>query len=233
MRSRNIIAAGAVSAAVLISLVFAQTIDTGTELALVERVVKARQELQSSLNELINYYHRVGDVTNASRAERELNAFRSIEQYPYARDTAGPVLEEPPRVLRHIPMADDYYTDGMIIAESRRKARKDLALRRFEKVLEEWPESDKAPLAAFEMGEIYSGTYFRDYDLAASYYKKAYDLNPAITLPALVRAGDMYMRLERYDDAVTMYKLAVRGSRDVQHKAQAERQLERLGVLGY
>ena len=233
MRSRKVFAAGTILAALFAGVLVAQTIDAGTELALIERVVKARQDLKGSLIELINYYQSVGDLSNANRAERELDQFGSVEQYDYAKETAGPIVEGPVKVLKYVPAADDYYTDGLIIRESRRKERKDLALKRFEKVLEEWPESDKAPRAAFEMAEIYAGVYFGDCDLAAKYYKKTYDLNPATMLPALVRAGDMYVKLNRLDDAVEMYKLAVKGSRDMKHKEEAERQLDKLSALGY
>jgi tetratricopeptide (TPR) repeat protein len=233
MRSRRIIAACAMTAAVLVGAVFAQTIDAGVELALVDRVVQARQELTASLTELVNYYNRIGDMTNAKRAERELKEFSAAEEYQYVKDTAGPVTEEPIKVLRYVEAASEYYTDGVIISESTRKSRKDLALKRFQKVLEHWPDSDKAPLAAYETAEIYAGVYFGDYALAASYYKKAYELDPAIEQPALVKAGDMYVKLERFEDAVTMYKLAVRGSRDVKHKEQAEKALEKLAARGY
>jgi len=232
MQSRKLLATGAILAAALVGAVFAQAMDPGMELALIERVAKARQDLKGALVELVNYYQRVGDLSNANRAERELDRFNSMEQYDYAKKTAGPV-EEPVKILKYIPEADDYYTDGLIIAESRRKARKDLALKRFEKVLEEWPESEKAPLAAYQMAEIYAGIYYGDYDLAAEYYQKTYRLNPATTLPALVKAGDMYCKLERFDEAVTMYKLAVTGSRDVKHKEEAEKQLDKLSALGY
>lgn len=233
MRLRHVAAAAVILAAFLVGMVVAQTYDAGAELAIVEKVVKARKDYKGSLTELVNYYLRVGDITNANRAERELDALDNIEKYDYAKETAGPVVEEPPRILRYVEEADEYYTDGVIIAESRRKARKDLALSRFEKVLENWPESDKAPKAAYQMAEIYAGVYFRDFEKAAQYYKKCYDLNPATPLPALVKAGDMYRQLERYEDAVEMYKLAVRGSRDVKYKEQAERALEDLSEMGY
>ncbi|MHC4712121.1 MAG: tetratricopeptide repeat protein [Planctomycetota bacterium] len=233
MRSKNVLAAGGLLAALLVGVVFAQAMDAGTELAIIERVVKARQDLTGALTELISYYHAVGDITSATRAERELDQFLSAEKYAYEKPTAGPVSEAPVKILKYIPEADDYYTDGVIIAESRRKVRKDLALKRFQKVLDNWPESDKAPLAAYEMAQIYAGVYFGDYDLAAEYYKKTYELNPATTLPALVKAGDMYVKLERYDEAVEMYKLAVTGSRDIKHKEQAEKQLEKLAAMGY
>ena len=75
--------------------------------------------------------------------------------------------------------------------------------------------------------------YYKDYDKAADFYKKAYDLNPSIQMPALVKAGDMYFKVERYDDAVAMYKLAVEGSRDPKAKEQAEKMLKKLSEMGH
>ncbi len=233
MRSKNILTAGGILAVVLAGALIAQTLDAGAELAIIDRVYKARSDYTKALTELANHYLRVGDVTKSNRATRELGALNSIEQYAYAKDTVGPVVKEPVKVLKYIPEADDYYTDGKIIAESRRKARKDLALRRFAKVLETWPDSDKASAAAYEMANLYAGIYYRDYDLAAKYYKKCYDLDPATLEPALVRAGDMYVKLGRNKDAVTMYKLAVKGSRDVKHKEMAEKALDKLAAQGF
>jgi len=233
MPSRRIFAAGLLLAAALGGIVVAQTLDAGRELAIVEKVVKARQDYQAGLIDLINYYNRVGDLSNADRAERELDAFERMEKYEYARETAGPVLEEPPVALKYVKMADDYYTDAVIIADSRRRVRRDLAIDRFKTVLEKWPESEKAPKAAYQLGELYAGLYYRDYEKAAKYYEKCYDLNPATPEPALVKAGDMYVKLGRFEDAVTMYKLAVKGQRNSGQRDEAQRKLDELAVEGY
>jgi tetratricopeptide (TPR) repeat protein len=223
--------AGAVLAAALTGIVLAQTYDAGTELALIERVQKARSDYQTALTELYNFYLSSGDMASAKRAERELGYYRSIEKYDYSQKSGE--ITQPVTVLKYVPEAEDYYNDAVIFADSTRKARKDLALARFKTILERWPESARAPEAAFQVGEILSGMYYKDYDKAADFYKKAYDLNPAITQPALVKAGDMYYKVERYDDAVAMYKLAVEGSRDPEAKAKAEKMLQRLSEMGH
>jgi tetratricopeptide (TPR) repeat protein len=82
------------------------------------------------------------------------------------------------------------------------------------------------------MGEVYAGYYFRDFDLAGKYYQKCYELDPATTLPALVKAGDMYYKVGRTDDAVKMYKLAVEGSRDPKARDKAQAQLDKLAKMG-
>ena len=228
MRFKNILAAGGLLAAVLVGALIAQALDPGVELAIAERVVKARDDYKAALTELVNYYQRSGDISSARRAERELDNLGTIEQYVYPMKTAGPVVEQPIKVQKYVVEADEYYTDGIIIAESRRKVRKDIALKRFEKVLENWPESEKAPLAAFEMAEIYAGIYFGDFDLAAEYYKKCYDLDPYTSLPALLNAGRMYEKLGRNDDAITIYGLAIKGSREPKQVEKAEKARDRL-----
>lgn len=233
MRSIRIMLTGGVLAAALAGIVFAQTYDPGTELAIVERVQKARSEYSVSLAELYNYYLNSGDASNAKRAERELGNLRGMEQYDYAKKVAGGEIIKPAAVMRFIEEAEAYYVDAKILADSRFKARKDLAIVRLEAILEKWADSARAPEACFLLGDLYAGLYYRDFDMAASYYKKAYDMNPGIDEPALVKAGDMYFKLQRYDDAVTMYKLAVQGSRNVKHKEQAEWMLERLSKMGH
>ena len=232
MRSMRIMLAGGVLAAALAGIVFAQTYQAGTALALVERVEKARADYTTALTELQNYYLNNGDMANAQRAGRELGNFGGYEHYNYAEKLPGGETTAPVNVLRSIQDATDYYVDGVILSDSQFKARKDLALQRFQAVITRWPESDKAPLAAYEMGDLYSSINYRDYDLAASYFKKAYDLNPAIEKPALVRAGDMYAKLGRDNDAIAMYKLAVEGSRDPLAKAEAERKLAKYSKAG-
>jgi tetratricopeptide (TPR) repeat protein len=235
MRSKGIVIAGATIAAVaavFAGMVLAQSYDPGVELALVEKLVKARDDYRATLNELYNYYLRTGDAAKSRRAERELRAFNGIEQYDFAKGPVGEVPKEPIKVLKYVPEADDYYTDGMIFAGSNRKVQRDLALKRFEKILGEWPDSDKAPVAAFAMGEIYSGLYFWDYDLASKYYMNAYELDPATSLPALLKAGDMYYKVERYDEATKVYKLAVQGSVDPKVRDKAQAQLDKLAGMG-
>ena len=231
MRSMRGILAGAVLAAALTGIVLAQTYDAGTELGLIEKVLKARSDYQTSLTELYNFYLSNGDMASARRAERELGYYRSIEKYDYSQKSGE--VAAPVNVLKYVPEAEDYYNDAVIFSESTRKARKDLALARFKTILERWPDSARAPEAAFQAAEILSGMYYKDYDKAADFYKKAYDLNPSIQMPALVKAGDMYFKVERYDDAVAMYKLAVEGSRDPKAKEQAEKMLKKLSEMGH
>ena len=233
MRSKGTLITGAIIAAVLAGIVLAQSYDPGTELTLIERVYKARDEYKTALTELRNFYLRTGDAANGDRAKNELKALSSIEQYEYAAGTVGASVEGPAKVLRSIAEADDYYTDAEIFAGSNRKAQRDIALRRFEKILTTWPDSDKAAPASYMMGDIYSGLYYRDYDLAAKYYRKAYELDPATSLPALLKAGDMLYKLERYKDAVEVYKLAAKGSRDPRTRDKAQGMLDKLAKKGY
>lgn len=232
MRSISLKLAGVLLAAALAGVVFAQTYQAGTELALIEKVEKARADYTTALTELQNYYYNNGDMANAQRASRELGNFGGYEHYNYAEKLPGGEATQPVKVLKSIQDATDYWVDGVILADSQYKARKDLALQRFQTVLQRWPESDKAPLAAYEMGDLYASLSYRDYDLAASFFKKAYDLNPAIEKPALVRAGDCYAKLGRDNDAIAMYKLAVEGSRDPVAKTDAERKLAKYSKAG-
>ncbi len=233
MRSKGTILVGAILAATLAGIVLAQSYDPGTELTLVEKLTKARDDYKASLTELYNFYLRSGDAGKSNRAYRELKAFGSIETYEYATGTAGTTGQGAVKVLEYNPVADDYYTDGEIFAGSNRKATRDLALKRFEKILTAWPTSDKAPSAAFQMGEVYAGLYYRDYELAAKYYMKAYELDPATSLPALLEAGNMLYKVQRFAEAVEAYKLAVKGSRDVKVQEKAQAQLDKLARMGY
>ena len=223
--------AGGIIAAVLAGIVLAQAYDPGAELALIEKLTKARDDYRAGLTELYNYYLRSGDAANSARAREELSGLKGVPQYDYATKVQG-VVREPLKVVKYVEEADDYFADGKMFAGSNRKTTREIAVKRFEKILTAWPDSDKASAAAYEMGEVYSGLYFWDYDLAAKYYLKAYEIDPATTLPALVKAGDMYYKVKNYDEAVRIYKLAVEGSVDEKARDRAQAQLDKLSQKG-
>ena len=235
MRSMRVMVVAGFLAAALTGIVLAQVYDAGTELGLVEKLMQARDSYKASLNDVYNFYLRTGDMSNAKRAERELKAYNAAEHYNYATKpgVVGGPAEKPTNVVKFEQMAEDYYIDGKMWADSIRKANKDIALQRFEKILSTWPDSDKAAPAAYAMGEIYSSLGYRDFDLAASYFRKAFDLDPQTPLPALVKAGNCYLEVSRWDDARRMYNQALESSRDPKAREEASIMLARMARIGH
>jgi tetratricopeptide (TPR) repeat protein len=92
-----------------------------------------------------------------------------------------------------------------------------------------YPDSDKVGDAAFEIAEIYAGSYFHDYESAAKYYIKSYQLNPYIKQPALLRAAETYDKmLADYERAKAIYQQAALYSPDAKSRKKAQ---DRLSVL--
>ena len=72
-------------------------------------------------------------------------------------------------------------------------------------------------------------SYFHDYESAAKYYIKSYQLNPYIKHPALLRAAETYDKmLADHERAKAIYQQAALYSPDAKLRKKAQ---ERLSVL--
>jgi len=72
------------------------------------------------------------------------------------------------------------------------------------KILDDYPESDNADDTASELAGIYERNYYKDYEAAAFYYVKCYNLNENTGKPARFKAARVYDKhLEDYVEAGT------------------------------
>jgi TolA-binding protein len=190
---------------------------------LIHAVTVSRENYQKALNELRTYYQTIGNQMRLQKARRELDALNNVPQPIYTDKGLGNVLTGV--TLSDIEDANVLFKDAMMYKRSLRKENRLIAINRFERILQEYPESDKVNDAAFEIAEIYAGWHFRDYESAAKYYMMSYQLNPDIKRPALLKAAGMHDKMADYDRAKVIYRQAAVYGHDKKSRKRAERRL--------
>ncbi|MGD2094136.1 MAG: hypothetical protein PVH77_03920 [Phycisphaerales bacterium] len=189
-------------------------VDRAGEADIVEQLAINREAYRLGLDSLVKHYSKVGDNEKFKWAKRELDALDAIPQYKYIleAEVAGPNL----KASISIPEANVLFEDGkqlqreaqsLLIITNNDFLR--LALDRYDLLIKRFPTSDKIDDAAYEAGQIYES--FRDYSIALLYYQRAYEWDPDTIHPARFRAARILdKRLHRYDEALELYKMAVK-----------------------
>jgi tetratricopeptide (TPR) repeat protein len=203
------------------------------EIDLVEQLASQRQAYRRSLETLIKYYETAGNNDKLTWARTELQSLDRIPQYRYIVEAQ--VLPADLKATARLQVADDLYAKAM---ETERKAGvlpvlKDeqllrAALSQYGQLISQYPTSDKIDDAAYRMGTIHE--YFRDYVIALSFYRRAYQWDPATPNPARFKAAFILdWRLHRRAEALQLYQEAVvKESQHAEHKATAERRIQDL-----
>jgi hypothetical protein len=202
------------------------------DVALVERVIAARKEYQASLESLYNHYNKAKDSRKAKWAEDELVQFHRINKEPYRMELVMPGPKMPPAT--NIPEANELYIQAMSFKEKGWNNDYNDNQRRaeilFQRLLKEYPESDKRSDAAYQLGTIYESKTFGQYQLAATCYERCFQWNSATQLDARIRAARLYDKvLQDKQKAEELYKEVVRSETDPKHLAEANKRLAELG----
>lgn len=135
--------------------------------------------------------------------------------------------------FRDIEGVNILFKDGSMYKKSLRKENRITAVKRLDKLIQEYPDSDKVDDAAFAIAEIYASIYLKDYESAAKYYIKSYPLNPGIKQPALLHAAEMYDKMANYSRAKVIYKQAAVYSPDAKSCKKAQKRLSILEQESY
>jgi tetratricopeptide (TPR) repeat protein len=180
----------------------------------VEQIAVNRQAYRQGLELLIKYYTRTGNNMKFKWVKEELAALDSIPQYKYivVAETAGANL----RASTSIPEADDLYIDALdlekdagVLIFGKNNDMLRLALDKYDRLIRNYPSSDKIDDAAYKAGEIYE--YFQDYSIALLYYERAYQWDPDTTHPARFRSARILdKRLHRNAEALELYRQAIK-----------------------
>ncbi len=183
------------------------------DLQMVERLLSARKEYQSTLEALRAYYIGMGDIERARWAEEELVQFHRINKYPFRLD-----LVVPPPTLpgdKNVPEANELYRQALKFKDRGygqdfidNQHRAELL---FQQLLTNYPQSDKISDTAYQLGDIYESKAFRQYDHAAIYFERCFQWNSKTQFDARLRAARLYERyqserghaLEIYRDITT------------------------------
>ncbi|MBN9121160.1 MAG: tetratricopeptide repeat protein [Planctomycetes bacterium] len=203
-----------------------------TDVQLVERALAARKEYESSLKALYEHYARVGDKQRLQWVERELMAYHMMWKPSYNLD----VKDVPPPTLEarvNVKEANDLYRSAMgykgkgfgddYVLNMRRA---ELLLR---EILEKYPNSDKIGDVAYQLGDIYEGRAYKQYDRAAKYFERSVQWVKGSHTDARLRAATLYdKQLNERSKAIELYRAVLDHDTDPEHIKQAEKRLAEL-----
>jgi hypothetical protein len=203
----------------------------GTDFELVEKVLAARKDYQSSLEQLRLHYIAVGDTERTHWSEDELRQYHRINHQAYILD-----LDVPPPTLhatQNIPEANELFKRAMVYKDKGwgvdyidNQRRAEILL---QQLLTTYPQSDKIGDAAYQLGDIYESKACQQYRRAAAYFERCFQWHPNTQLDARLRAArlnDKYLN-ERVK-AIEQYREIISHETDAKRLAEAQKRLNDL-----
>jgi tetratricopeptide (TPR) repeat protein len=199
----------------------------------VERLLSARKEYQTTLETLRAHYIATGDIERARWAEEELVQFHRIPKHAFVLGLDAP----PPTLQAHqnIPEANNLYVRAMTFKDKGwgtdyidNQRRAELLL---QQMLTNYPQSDKISDAAYQLGDLYEGKAYQQFDRAALYFERCYQWNPKTQHDARLRAARLYeRRVNERAKAIEIYKEITTHETDAKRIEEAQRRLAELGA---
>lgn len=235
MRRRFVLPAGALLVTAAAALAQAPAPPAGgrpagptSDIELVERLLAARRDYQTSLEQLRGYYRTTGDVERARWAEEELLQYHRIPKQAYRLELDVPVPTL--QALHNIPEANELYIRalqykdkgwGTEYIDNQRRA--ELLL---QQLLTNYPQSTKIDDAAYQLGDLYEGKAYRQYRRAAQYFERCVQWNPNTEFDARLRAARIYDRqLNERTKANQLYQEIITHETNPRHIAEAKKRL--------
>lgn len=202
-----------------------------SDVPLVERLLAARKEYQVTLESLRKHYIQVGDIERARWAEDELMQYHRIAKQVFRLE-----LDVPPPTLKaqqNVPEANRLYREAMAYKDKGwgtdyidNQRRAELLL---QKILTDYPQSNKISDAAFQLGDIYESKAFRQYQRAGAYYERCFEWNKNTQYDARIRSARLYERqLNNRGKAAAIYREIITHETNDRHIEEARRRLEEL-----
>lgn len=201
------------------------------DIDLVEKVLHARKEYQSTLETLRSHYINVGEIEKAKWAEEELLSYHRISKQAYLLE-----LDVPPPTLQaneNIPDANEYYRRAMQYKDkgwgqeyTDNQKRAEILL---QQILSTYPNSDKISDAAYQLGEIYESKPYKQYQRSALYFERCFQWNSRTQLDARLRAARIYDRnLTERNKAIELYREVTTRELDPKRVAEAQKRISEL-----
>jgi TolA-binding protein len=202
----------------------------------VERVLAARRDYQVALEQLRMHYIQAGDIERARWAEEELRQFHRMNKQAYRLE-----LDVPPPTLQaqqNIPEANELYKRAMgykgkgwgtDFLDNQRRA--ELL---FQQILTNYPQSDKIDDAAYQLGDIYESSAYKQYRRAAQYFERCFQWNVNTQFDARLRAARLYDKyLQERTRAIELYREITTHETDPKRIAEAQKRLTDLSAKKY
>ncbi len=198
----------------------------------VERVLAARTEYQAALIDLYKKYDETGDRLRAGWVEEELKTFHLMSKPSYRLD----LHDVPPPTLEakaNVKAANDLYIEAMRYKDKGSGSDYVLNQRRAEillqEILKKHPTSDKIADVAYQLGELYEGRAYKQYERAAEYYQRAFQWRKGTITDARLRAAVVYDQLlNERGKAIEMYREEIAHDTDPARIRAAEKRLSEL-----
>jgi hypothetical protein len=198
----------------------------------VEKLLAARKEYQTVLEELRKHYIKVGDIERARWAEEELLQYHRIVKQAFRLD-----LDVPPPTLSgtyNIPEANELYRRAMTYKDKGwggtdyvdNERRAELLL---QQLLTSYPQSTRISDAAYQLGDIYEGKANKQPRRAAMYFERCFQWNIKTHFDARIRAARLYdkSQLDR-GRAIELYKEVTQHETDQKEIDEAQKRLAEL-----
>jgi tetratricopeptide (TPR) repeat protein len=201
------------------------------DLELVEKLLLTRRDYQKALENLRVHYWKVGDPERAKWAEEELRQYQRIPKQAFRLDLDVP----PPNLVgnTNIPEANKIFTAAMAYKEKGwgtdyidNQRRAEIL---FQKLLTEYPQSNRIDEAAYQLGDIYDSKAYKQYRRAGAYFERCFQWNPKTTTDARLRAAHIYdKQLSDRSRAIEIYKEITTHETDAKRLAEAQKRLTEL-----
>jgi tetratricopeptide (TPR) repeat protein len=180
------------------------------EIDLVEQLAVHRGAYRATLAKLVEYYTTSGDATKLRWAQKEQ---ATLVQYRYlmpaeAMQTALAAMDSIDEADVLFEEAKQLYWEAkrLVVIADEDKLR--MALSGFNKLITNYPTSDKIDDAAYRAGQIYD--HFKDYQISAVYYQRAFQWDDNTPYPARFKAAyvlDKHLHMRK--EALALYRLAI------------------------
>ena len=170
-------------------------------------------------------------LLHPARAEEELKNYHRFPKHAYRLDVDVPV---PTLQAKHnIPEANELFREAMKYKDKGSGTEYTLNQRRAEILLQEilvkHPTSDKIADVAYQLGDLYEGKAYKQYERAAEYFQRAFQWRKGTRTDARMRAAVIYDKLlSERGKAVEMYREEVAHDTDPARIAAAEKRLAEL-----
>lgn len=199
----------------------------GADVELVERLLSARREYQTTLESLRAHYISVGDIDRARWAEDELVQFHRINKQAYHLP-----LDVPPPTLQanyNIPEANELYRQAMTYKDKGwgtdyidNQRRAELLL---QKLLSNHPQSNKISDSAYQLGDIYESKAFHQYERSAQYFERCFQWDTKTHFDARLRSARLYERVGERNKAIEIYRLVTTWETDPRRTEEAQKKI--------
>jgi tetratricopeptide (TPR) repeat protein len=203
----------------------------GNDAELVERVIASRKEYQKALIAVYEHYRSAGDRERAKWAEEEIRAFHLSPKPSYRID----ILDVPPPNLEAkvnvkeanelFKLGMDYKGRGLGTEYVLNQKRAEIVL---QEILQKYPNCDKIADVAYQLGELYEGRAFKEYERAAAYFERSYQWRKGSITDARLRAARLYDKQNERTKAIDLYREVIAHDTDKERIKEAERRLAEL-----